>query len=99
MFPPVFRPLAPDPRIEGHVDTQSLDERNALVWIEGDLVGEAIAEGPDHEVLGARVLEVVGLWVLRQLTEAVSRRDSDALAAVMQRAVPVFIKRSDPGSR
>src|SRR5712691_267413 len=85
---PLFGPVARRRRAQRDLGSESLDECDALIGIETDLVRQAVAERPDDQVRCPGVLEAMRLGILRQIAGAVARRYGDALVAVVQHPLP-----------
>ena len=79
----LLRPLAVDSAIQGQFGAESLDENDALVGVDADLMAKAISKCPDDEIAVARVLECMRLSIARQVADTVARPDRKALVSVM----------------
>ena len=66
---------------------QPFDERHTLIGVNANLVGNAVAECPNHQIVSlTRILERVRLWVAGQIANAITLPNGDSLFAVEQRA-------------
>src|SRR5262249_11679794 len=86
-FALLFRPFAGDRAVERDIGAEPLDEGHTLVGVKANLVAEAIAEGPDHQIGLSGVLEGMRFGIAREIADGVARADGMALVAVMKRAV------------
>ena len=72
---------------QGNLRAQPFDECHTLIGINAYLVGDAVAECPNHQIVSpTRVLERVRLWVAGQIADTITRPNGDSLFAVEQRA-------------
>ena len=70
-----------------HLRAQPFDERHTLIGVNANLVGNAVAECPNHQIVSlTRILERVRLWIAGQIADAVTRPNGESLFAVEQRA-------------
>jgi hypothetical protein len=73
--------------VQRNLRAQPFDERHTLIGVNANLVGNAVTECPNHQIVSpTRILERVRLWVAGQIADAVTRPNWDSLFAVEQRA-------------
>ena len=73
--------------VQSNLRAQPFDERHTLIGVNANLVGNAVAECPNHQIVSpTSILERVRLWVAGQIADAVTRPNGDSLFAVEQRA-------------